>query len=115
MTDDLLVVYVTCGSLEEARRIGRAVVEDGLAACANITMHDTIYRWEGAIAEGSEARLLLKTTASCYPRLQARIAGLHSYTVPCIVAWPFTAALPAFAAWVSETCDGPPLSGGPAV
>jgi periplasmic divalent cation tolerance protein len=104
-----LAVYITCADLDEARRIGRALVEERLAACVNIRMHETIYRWQGAIEQGSEAGLLAKTTAEAYPALEARVRALHSYTLPCIVAWPFTAGLPAYLDWVaSETA--PPVA-----
>ena len=98
---EALAVYVACADLDEARRIGRKLVEERLAACVNIRAHETIYRWEGAVEQGPEAGMLAKTTAAAYPALQARVRALHSYTLPCIVAWPFTAGLPAYLDWVA--------------
>ncbi len=97
----VLAVYVTCADLDEARRIGRALVEERLAACVNTRSHETIYRWQGAIEQGPEIGLLAKTTTGAYPALEARVRALHSYTVPCIVAWPFAAGLPAYLDWVA--------------
>jgi periplasmic divalent cation tolerance protein len=102
MSSDTLVVYVTCGSLDEARRIGRAMVEERLAACANLRPHEAIYRWQGAIEQADEFGLLLKTTRDRFGQLEARIAALHSYTTPCIVAWPLTAGSAAFCQWVRD-------------
>ena len=46
---------VTCGSIGEARKIGRSVVEKKLAACANIVPRlESIYRWKGEVAEAEE-------------------------------------------------------------
>ena len=104
----VLAVYVTCSDLDEARRIGRALVEERLAACVNIRAHETIYRWQGAIEQGPEVGLLAKTTADAYPALEARARALHSYTLPCIVAWPLAAGLPAYLDWVTaETAPTP--------
>lgn len=100
---DILLVYVTCADAGEARRIGRALVEERLAACVNIRAHEAIYRWEGAVEEGSETGLLAKTTRAAYPALQARVLALHSYSLPGIVAWAAEAELPAYLDWIAAS------------
>ena len=107
---EALAVYVTCADLEEARRIGRTLVEERLAACVNIRAHETIYRWQGRIEQGPEAGLLAKTTTASYPALEARVRALHSYALPCIVAWPFAAGLPAYLDWVAAETPRAPIS-----
>src|SRR4051794_19690597 len=100
---EILFAYITCADLDEARRIGRALVEERLAACVNIRAHETIYRWRGAIEAGPEAGLLAKTTREAYPALEARVRALHSYTLPCIVAWAPQAGLPDYLAWIADS------------
>jgi periplasmic divalent cation tolerance protein len=100
--DDILVVYVTCADLAEARAIGRTLVEEGLAACANLRPHETIYLWQGDLQQEEEVGLLLKTVREAYPAVERRILALHSYQLPCIVAWPLAAGLPAYGDWVRE-------------
>ena len=107
MTDNapaaIVTVYATFGSDEEARRIARILVEEGLAACANILAPcHSVYRWQGKIEEAGEAPVLLKTRGDAASRLVARIAELHSYDVPAAMVWPIAEALPAYARWVSE-------------
>ncbi len=105
MTDlgsaSIVSVYATFAGDEEARRIGRTVVEERLAACANILgpCH-SIYRWQGNIEEGGEVAALFKTAAERAEALVARIAELHSYDVPAAVVWPISDAHPAYAQWV---------------
>ena len=97
----IVTVYATFSSAEEARGIARAVVEEKLAACANILAPcDSIYRWQGSIEEAKEVPALFKTRADAAPRLIARIAELHSYDVPAAVVWPIAEAVPAYADWV---------------
>ncbi len=49
MTVTPLAVFTTVGSLDEARRIAREVVERRLAACAQLSTIESFYRWKGAI------------------------------------------------------------------
>jgi periplasmic divalent cation tolerance protein len=99
----VVMVYATCPDLDVARRIGRAVVEEGLAACANcIPGMTSIYRWEGAIQESAEVVLICKTTISQAVTVRHRLAQLHPYTIPCIVELSTVAVHPDFAAWISS-------------
>jgi periplasmic divalent cation tolerance protein len=104
----VMFVYVTAAEAAEALRIGRAVIEARLAACANVLDGmRSVYWWEGAVEEGSEAVLILKTTADRLDALVARVKALHSYDVPCIEAIPVAGGNPAFLDWVErETAPG---------
>lgn len=82
-----LVVLVTVPDLETARHIGRTLVEERLAACANIVPGlVSIYRWEDQINEDPELLLLLKTRLERYEELEGRVKQLHPYTLPEIIA-----------------------------
>lgn len=102
----IVTVYAVFGSPEEAQAIARTVVEERLAACANILAPcRSIYRWQGMIEEAAEVPALFKTRADTAQALIARIAELHSYDVPAAVAWPIANALPAYATWVQTESD----------
>ena len=103
----IVTVYATFASNEEACRIARTLVEERLAACANIlgSCH-SIYRWEGEIEETQEVAALFKTGAERARALIARLAQLHSYEVPAAVVWPIVDALAAYAGWVTDECPG---------
>ena len=94
-------VYVLFANAEEAERIGRTVVEERLAACINILGPvRSIYRWQGSIEKADEVAAILKTSQTEADALIMRIAGLHSYEVPCIVTWPIDKLLTSYADWV---------------
>jgi periplasmic divalent cation tolerance protein len=81
------LLYVTAANRQEARNIARIVVEERLAACANILGDiETFYHWEGAFENGQEVALLLKTTVELTERLIDRVKALHSYSCPAILS-----------------------------
>jgi periplasmic divalent cation tolerance protein len=101
---DIVTIYSTFSSEEEAVRIARALVEEGLAACANILGPcRSIYAWQGEMEDAREVAALFKTTADVADALIARLAALHSYDVPAAVAWPIVAAHPPYADWIAQS------------
>ena len=99
-------VYAVFANAEEAQRIGRAVVEERLAACINILGPvRSIYRWSGAVETAEETAAILKTTTANADRLITRITELHSYEVPCVVTWPIDKLVAAYADWVEASVD----------
>lgn len=100
---DICTVYAVFADRDEAERIARAVVDERLAACANILGScRSIYRWQGRIEEADEVPVLFKTGAELAGRLIARLAELHSYAVPAAVVWPIAGAPEDYATWVKD-------------
>ena len=96
-------IYITTSNKEEARKIGRSIVNARLAACANIIdSMDSIYWWEGKMVEEQEAVLLLKTREELADKVIAEIKSLHSYDVPCIVAWPIVKGNADYIKWIED-------------
>ena len=100
---DIDLVYITAGDADEAGRIARALVEDRLAACANIIPAvRSIYWWEGAVQDDAEAALVAKTRRDLVPALIERVKELHSYDCPCVVTLPVQAGNPEFLEWIAD-------------
>ncbi len=94
-------MYITCAGADEAEALGRALVEERLAACANVLPGvRSVYRWQGALQRDAEAALLLKTRAALFEPLERRVRELHGYEAPCVVAWPIASASEPYARWV---------------
>ena len=99
----VMLIYATAADAAEAERIGRAVLSERLAACANILPGArSIYWWQGKMEEAAEAVLILKTTRERAGALIARIRALHSYDCPCIEAIEVADGNPEFLAWVER-------------
>lgn len=80
-----LLVFVTCSSADEAKRIARHLLEKRLVACANIVPRvESHYWWKGKLVEDNEALLILKTMARLSEEVRGEIEKLHSYEAPVI-------------------------------
>lgn len=102
--DDVLVCLCTCPDADSARALGRALVEERLAACVQVLPGiESIYRWEGAVESSAEILLVIKSTRGRFGDLQARLVALHPYEVPELVALPAVAGLPAYLHWVADS------------
>ena len=99
-------VYMTAGSKDEARSIGKELVERKLAACVNIIdpMH-SIYLWEGKLQEDTEVVMIAKTTEERVQELIDAVKSLHSYDCPCVLAMPASTGNQAFLDWIAESVD----------
>lgn len=103
----LLLVVTTLPSREAADRIAAALVEERLAACVQVTGPvASTYRWKGAVERAEEWRCEAKTSADRWPAIRDRIAALHPYELPEIVALP-AEALPSYARWVADEVRTP--------
>ena len=100
----VISVYVVFADDDETERIGRAMLEERLAACINILGPiRSVYRWKGAVEKADEVAAIFKTTHRQADALITRIAALHSYDVPCIANWPIDKILAPYAEWVEES------------
>jgi periplasmic divalent cation tolerance protein len=105
MAEEVLIVLTTWPDAEKARAAAAALVNERLAACANIVPAvESIYRWEGKVETAAETLMILKTTIGRYPQLETRIKAMHSYAVPEIVSLRVTDGLPAYLRWVEAAC-----------
>ena len=108
--DDMLLLYTTWPDTETAERAARTVVEEGLAACANMLAAGvSIYRWQGKVERAPETVMILKTSRERAPALRRRILQLHPYDTPAVLALPVDAAASseAFVRWVCGETDPP--------
>lgn len=98
-----IVVLVTAASQEEASQIAGQLVEEKLAACANIIPGvRSIFSWRGEICDESEVLLIIKTTRKNLSLLVEMVEEIHSYEVPEIIALPIVGGSEAYLSWLNE-------------
>jgi periplasmic divalent cation tolerance protein len=101
---DKVVIYVTAASRAEGKKIARHLVETKLAACVNISQPmESVYRWEGKIAEEREFLLIIKSTRALFPEIKAEISKIHSYHTPEIICLPVIDGSRNYLQWVSDS------------
>ncbi len=100
---DKSVVWVTVPDHETALSIAHAVVDDKLAACANILPGVTsIYTWQGKKEKSQEELLMIKTRSTLVEAIIAKIKSIHPYEVPEIIAMPIAQGNAAYLQWIEE-------------
>ena len=107
MSEESILVFSTFPDADTARRIGRALVEEKLAACVNILPQiESIYRWQGAVETATEVLALIKSTTWKYQLLEARIRSMHPYEVPEIISIRIDAGHTDYLRWIEQSVIG---------
>jgi len=97
-----VTVYMTAADGDEAERIAKTLVAEGLAACVNFFPCRSVYRWKEGIEEASEYVLICKTRKRVFARLEKRVKEIHSYEVPAIVAFDIVEGHSEFLKWIGD-------------
>jgi periplasmic divalent cation tolerance protein len=101
MSEQPLVVLMTAATIDEAAAIGRTIVDERLAACANLLPAiRSIYRWQDTVQDDAETLVVIKTTAAQLPALTSRIQALHSYDTPEVIALPIVGGSESYLGWL---------------
>lgn len=103
-----IIFLITTASAEEGERIARTLLEERLAACINVVPAvRSFFWWEGKVQEEAEVLLIGKGRADLFPKVQALVRALHSYTVPEIISLPITSGLPDYLSWIDDSTHSP--------
>lgn len=101
---DKVVILVTAGSLREAKKLARHLVEERLAACVNITSPvQSLYRWKGKVTEDREFLMLIKSSRELFQEIQAAVRKLHRYTTPEIICLPIVDGSADYLQWITDS------------
>ena len=102
-TPDYIVVFITTNTAGEAQRIATLLLEQRQAACVNIIPEvDSRFWWEGELDSARESLLVIKTRASRLPEIINLVKGVHSNTVPEIIALPIIGGNQDYLDWIDK-------------
>ncbi|MEM6996835.1 MAG: divalent-cation tolerance protein CutA [Myxococcota bacterium] len=100
---DALRVLLSTAAPEDAERIVATLVEERLVACGNIVPGVlSIYRWKAEVCREAESVLIMETTAARVSAAMERLAALHPYDTPKIVALSPDRVLDTYLQWACE-------------
>lgn len=102
-----VLVYTTLPSLEEAKRVGDALVAGRLAACVNIFPGMiSIFEWKGKRETAEEVAMIVKTRASLANEVLAETKRLHPYELPALLVLPSAGSSDEYCGWIfAQTKD----------
>jgi periplasmic divalent cation tolerance protein len=97
-----LVALTTFSERKRALAFARTVVKEQLAACVNVLPGvQSVYRWQGAVHEDAEVLCVIKTTRARFTALRRRLAALHPYEVPELIALPIVDGSAPYLRWLA--------------
>ncbi|MEO6509328.1 MAG: divalent-cation tolerance protein CutA [Patescibacteria group bacterium] len=107
---EIILAYITCKSIGEAKSIGKVLLDKKLCACTNIfpEMHPMFF-WpphSKTLDEGKEVVLIAKTSDEKYKELEEEVIKVHSYDVPCILGIPVKYVSERYYQWLIGEIDG---------
>ena len=98
-----LLVVTTVATADQAQALAREMVERRLAACVQVSAIRSTYRWQGAVCDDDEQRLLFKTMPERVDALLAAIRERHPYELPALHVLPTVQADAAYVDWVDQS------------
>ncbi|MBI5968455.1 MAG: divalent-cation tolerance protein CutA [Deltaproteobacteria bacterium] len=97
------LILSTAGTEREGLRIAHKIVEERLAACANVIRGVTsFFYWEGKLCQEKEVVILIKTAEGKLEKLINKIKEVHSYTVPEIIFLKVEGGEKKYLEWVKQ-------------
>ncbi len=103
--DRVVLIYTSFPGLDDAKRVGEALVTARLAACVNMFPGMiSIFEWQGAREEAAEVAMIIKTRAALVETVLAETKRLHPYELPALLVLPTEGGSAEYCGWiVSET------------
>jgi periplasmic divalent cation tolerance protein len=103
--DRVVLIYTSFPGLDDAKRVGEALVAARLAACVNMFPGMiSIFEWQGTREEAAEVAMIIKTRAALVDAVLAETKRLHPYELPALLVLPTEGGSAEYCGWiVSET------------
>ena len=102
MSNEYSMIIATFTDKELAKKIAKTLVEQRLAACAQLLPIESVYRWKDEICDECEIMVLIKSKANMFEKIATAIKAHHPYEVPEIIQIPISAGLPEYLRWIDD-------------
>lgn len=101
-------IHWTAGSLDEARKVCRYLVQERLVACAQIVPWvESIFMWNNLLETAQESKITLKTHLELYDRIRETIETRGSYEVPEITYTKIDGGNASYLEWLRSCTQAP--------
>lgn len=96
------LIWSPVDTADNARSLAGAVVEAGMASCANVLGPiESFFRWQGAMQTSAEYGVLFKLDARSLDAAVSYVESVHPYDTPVLIGWLADSAPPATLAFLS--------------
>ena len=99
----MISVYITCPNMAEAKKISNQLLEQNLIACSNMFPIQSMYKWKGKLVDEGEVAMLCKAKKDNFKKIEVEVKKMHSYDVPCIIAFDWVDSNKDFSDWVEAS------------
>lgn len=101
---DFIEIQWTSGSIDEARKVCRYLVQERLVACAQIIPWiESVYLWNNQLETGQESKITLKTCLPHFETIKKIILDNCKYEVPEITYHTIEGGHHEYLNWISES------------
>ena len=100
---ELVVLFITTDSPEEAHKIAEVLIKQRKAACVNIVPEvSSLFWWQDKIESAEENLLIVKTKAPLLNEIIRLVIENHSYKIPQIIALPIVGGNQDYLEWIDK-------------
>ena len=102
--EQFIEIHWTTGSIDEARRICRYLVQERLVACSQIVPWiESIFMWNNQLETVQETKVVLKTKLMHFEKIKDSIINNCSYEVPEITYTVIEGGYEEYLDWLTES------------
>lgn len=98
----MVFIYTTCANSDEAKLLGKLIIESKMGACVDYWPINSMYNWENDLKEVSQTMLVITTLESKLEDVNELISNHHSYSTPLIAGVDIRRMNRAYKEWMTE-------------
>lgn len=101
---EFIEIHWTSGSLDEARKVSRYLVQERLVACSQIIPWiESVYMWNNKLETAQESKIVFKAKADNFEKIKEVIEKNCSYEIPEITWRTIDGGNDAYMDWMKES------------